>query len=145
MRYKTFARSLTTVLLCVTSAVTGCSCPSPLGPLTRTVSWPAPAPRVSQMKWLRYVARIPCSMPGPLTFTLLASGAPDTLMWNGLPANSTPSSAHNHMRLMERYWSDDTELIHNMDECYSWLVSYINIVGNAGQWARYVFSVNKTL
>ena len=58
----------------------------PLGPLILTVSWPAPAPLVSTMKRLTNVARIPCSTPGPVTLTLLASGWAVTLMIYGLPA-----------------------------------------------------------
>lgn len=38
---------------------------APFGPRTRTVSWPAPAPRVSQMNLDWNVANTPCSMPGP--------------------------------------------------------------------------------
>lgn len=62
---------------------------SPLGPRIRTVSCPAPAPRVSTTKRLWKVARIPFSTPGPLTRTLLASGCAETLNANGLPAMQT--------------------------------------------------------
>ena len=37
----------------------------PLGPRMRTVNCPAPAPRVSQMNLDWYMARTPCSTPGP--------------------------------------------------------------------------------
>jgi hypothetical protein len=33
----------------------------------------------------RNLARIPCSTPGPVTLTLLASGGADTLITKGLP------------------------------------------------------------
>lgn len=65
----------------------------PLGPLTRTVSCPAPAPRVSHKKRLWKVARTPCSIPGPCTRTLLASGAPITRKLNGLPGTGSPTEA----------------------------------------------------
>ena len=51
----------------------------PLGPRILTVSCPAPAPRVSQMNLDWYMARTPCSTPGPYTLTRVGSGAPETL------------------------------------------------------------------
>lgn len=37
------------------------------------------------------MAKTPCSIPGPYTRTLLASGAPLTLRTKGLPGTSTPT------------------------------------------------------
>ena len=65
----------------------------PFGPLTRTVSWPAPAPAVSTTKWLLYLVRMPCCRPGPRAVTLLASGDPETFVTNGLP---TQTKIHYH-------------------------------------------------
>lgn len=42
---------------------------APLGPRTRTVSWPAPAPRVSHRNRDWNVASTPGSTPGPYTRT----------------------------------------------------------------------------
>lgn len=67
-------------------------CYQPLGPLILTVSCPAPAPRVSQMKRDWNVARTPCSIPGPYTRTLLGSGAPATRKENGLPGTWSPDT-----------------------------------------------------
>lgn len=64
--------------------------PLPLGPLTLTVNCPAPAPRVSHINLLWKIANTPCSMPGPYTRTLLASGAPLTRTVKGLPGTSSP-------------------------------------------------------
>jgi len=64
--------------------------PLPLGPLTLTVNCPAPAPRVSHINLLWKIASTPCSMPGPYTRTLLASGAPLTRTVKGLPGTSSP-------------------------------------------------------
>ena len=54
------------------------------------MSCPAPAPRVSTIKRLWNIARIPCSIPGPDTRTLEASGAPDTFRTKGLPVDRIP-------------------------------------------------------
>jgi len=69
-------------------------CYKPLGPLILTVSCPAPAPRVSQMKRDWNVARTPCSIPGPYTRTLLGSGAPATRKQNGLPGTWSPDTTN---------------------------------------------------
>ena len=69
-------------------------CHKPLGPLILTVSCPAPAPRVSQMKRDWNVARTPCSIPGPYTRTLLGSGAPATRNENGLPGTWSPGTTN---------------------------------------------------
>lgn len=69
-------------------------CYKPLGPLILTVSCPAPAPRVSQMKRDWNVARTPCSIPGPYTRTLLGSGAPATRKENGLPGTWSPDKTN---------------------------------------------------
>jgi len=61
----------------------------PLGPRTRTVRRPGPAPRVSTSKSLWNVASKPDCSPGPLTRTLLASAAQVTLMLNGEPTTTT--------------------------------------------------------
>ena len=52
----------------------------PLGPLILTVNWPAPAPFVSQINLDLNLFNTPSHIPGPMTLTLLASGAPDTLI-----------------------------------------------------------------
>lgn len=67
----------------------------PLGPLTLTVNCPAPAPRVSHINLLWKIANTPCSMPGPYTRTLLASGAPLTRTIKGLPGTSSPIKINN--------------------------------------------------
>ena len=60
----------------------------PLGPRTRTVSLPGPAPRVSTNKSLSKHTSSPDCRPGPVTRTLLASVAEVTLMLNGVPSTN---------------------------------------------------------
>ena len=83
------------LLYVITKYGVSCDLSLPLGPLILTVSWPAPAPLVSQMNRDWYIANTPCSTPGPYTLTRVGSGAPETRTVNGDPWTWAPP-----------YWTD---------------------------------------